>query len=60
MTKKGGIIHVCPQGIPPEDELTAEQKLALQKKRILFISSQPSGSRLNKKESTGCNEYVLR
>ena len=37
-------------------KLTAEQKLALQKKRILFISSQPSGSRLNKKVATDTDE----
>ncbi len=58
--KKRRVIHVCPQGIPPEDDLTAEQKLALQGKRLLFISPQPSGSRLNKKVATWCNEYVLR
>lgn len=60
LAKKRRVIHVCPQGIPPEEELTADQKLALQEKRILFISPQPSGSRLNKKVATWCNEYVLR
>ncbi len=33
---------------------------ALAKKRLVFISPQPSGSRLNKKVATWCNEYVLR
>lgn len=58
--KKRNIIHVCPQGIPRETELSAEQKLALEEKRLLFISPQANGSPLNKKVATWCNEYVLR
>ena len=60
LMKKQSIIHVCPQGIPPEQELSPEQKLALAEHRLLFISPQPTGSRLNKKVATWCNEYVLR
>lgn len=60
ITKKQCIIHVCPQGIPTEQELTPEQLQALAENRILFLSPQPSGSRLNKQVATWCNEYVLR
>ena len=60
LTKKQSIIHVCPQGIPQEPELTAEQLQALAERRILFLSPQPSGSKLNKQVATWCNEYVLR
>ena len=60
LMKKQSIIHVCPQGIPLEQELTPEQQLALAERRLLFISPQPSGSTLNKKVATWCNEYLLR
>ena len=60
LTKKHRIIHVCPQGIPPRQELTPEQQQALAENRLLLLSPQPSGSRLNKKVATWCNEYVLR
>ncbi len=58
LAKKRPIIHICPQGIPTE--LSAEQHQALIENRLLFLSPQPSGSRLNKKVATWCNEYVLR
>lgn len=58
LAKKRPIIHVCPQGIPTK--LSAEQHQALIENRLLFLSPQPSGSRLNKKVATLCNEYVLR
>ena len=60
LMKKQSIIHVCPQGIPHACELTPLQQLALEEKRLLFISPQPGGSALNKKAATWCNEYVLR
>ena len=60
LAKKRSIIHVCPQGIPTEQELTPEQLQALTENRLLFLSPQPSGSRLNKQVATWCNEYVLR
>ena len=60
LTGNQSIIHVCPQGIPTEQELTPEQLQALAENRILFLSPQPSGSRLNKQVATWCNEYVLR
>ena len=60
LAKKRSIIHVCPQGIPTEQELPPEQLQALTENRILFLSPQPSGSRLNKQVATWCNEYVLR
>ncbi len=58
LAKKRRIIHVCPQGIPLD--LSPAQKLALQENRLLFLSTQPTGSRLNKQVSTWCNEYMLR
>lgn len=60
LAKKRSIIHVCPQGIPTEQEFTPEQQQALVEKRILFLSPQPQGSKLNKQVATWCNEYVLR
>lgn len=60
LAKKRRIIHVCPQGIPHEHELTPEQLLALAEQRLLLISPQQRGSALNKKVATWCNEYVLR
>ena len=60
LMKKQSIIHVCPRGIPLEHELSPEQQLALAEQRLLFISPQPSGSKLNKKVATWCNEYLLR
>ena len=59
LTKKQSIIHVCPQGIPTEQELSPEQQQALAERRLLFLSPQPSGSKLNKQVATWCNEYVL-
>ena len=60
LAKKRPIIQVIPQGIPYENELSPELQLALKEKRALLISPQPTGSRLNKKVATWCNEYVLK
>ena len=60
LAKKRCIIHVCPQGIPTKQELTPEQLQALAENRLLLLSPQPSGSKLNKQVATWCNEYVLR
>lgn len=60
LARKRRIIHVCPQGIPAEESLSAEQRLALEERRLLLISPQPGGSKMNKKVATWCNEYVLR
>ncbi len=60
LAKKRSIIHVCPQGIPTEQEFTPEQQQALVEKRLLFLSPQPQVSKLNKQVATWCNEYVLR
>lgn len=54
------IIQVVPQGIPPINELEPKLAAACQAGIALIISPQPSGSRLNKKVATWCNEYVLR
>ena len=60
LAEKRRIIHVCPQGIPAVESLSAEQQLAMAENRLLLISPQPGGSLLNKKVATWCNEYVLR
>ena len=60
LAQKQRIIHVCPQGIPAVEDLSAAQRLALEENRLLFISPQPGGGVLNKKVATWCNEYVLR
>ena len=48
------------QGIPPESDLPPALLAACRAGRALLLSPQPSGSRLNKKVATWCNEYVLR
>ena len=53
-------IHVCAQGIPAVESLSAEQQIDFEEKRLLLISPQPGASTLNKKVATLCNEYVLR
>ena len=60
LARKQRIIHVCPQGVPRVEELSAGQRLALEEKRLLFISPQQHGGGLNKKVAAWCNEYVLR
>ena len=60
LSKGKRIIQVIPQGIPPESELSPELATACREGRALLLSPQQSGSRLNKKVATWCNEYVLR
>ena len=60
LSKGKRIIQVIPQGIPPESELSPELAAACREGRALLLSPQQSGSRLNKKVATWCNEYVLR
>ena len=60
LSKGKRIIQVIPQGIPPEGELSPELAAACREGRALLLSPQQSGSRLNKKVATWCNEYVLR
>ncbi len=60
LAKNRRIIQVVPQGIPSEAELPQELVAACKAGNALLISPQPSGSTLNKKVATWCNEYVLR
>ena len=60
LAKGRPVIQAFPQGIPPESELSPELRAALREGRALLISPQATGSRLNKKVATWCNEYVLR
>ena len=59
LAKGRSVIQVVPQGIPLESEMSPELSAACREGRALLISPQPSGSRLNKKVATWCNEYVL-
>ena len=60
LAKGKRLIAVFPQGIPPENELSPELLASCRAGRALLLSPQPSGSSLNKKIATWCNEYVLR
>lgn len=60
LAKNRRIIQVVPQGIPSKAELPQELVAACKAGNALLISPQPSGSTLNKKVATWCNEYVLR
>lgn len=60
LAKGRSAIKVVPQGLPLESELSNDLLAALAEGRILFISPQRPGSRLNKKVAAWCNEYVLR
>lgn len=53
------VIALLPGGIPPEGELPTDFAVACREGRALLLSPQPSGSALNKKAATWCNEYVL-
>lgn len=60
LAKGRRVIQVIPQGIPHESEMLPELLAACREGRALVISPQVSGSRLNKKVATWCNEYVIR
>ncbi len=60
LAKGKRVIQVIPQGLPSESELSPELAAACREGRALLLSPQPSGSRLDKKVATWCNEYVLR
>lgn len=60
LAKGKPIIMVVPGGIPSAAEISPELAKALDEDRALLISPQSTGSRLNKKVATWCNEYVLR
>ena len=60
LAKGRRVIQVIPQGIPRESDLSSTLLAACREGRALLLSPQPSGSRLNKKVATWCNEYVLR
>ena len=60
LAKGRSVIQVIPQGIPPESDLPPALLAACRAGRALLLSPQSSGSRLNKKVATWCNEYVLR
>jgi len=60
LAKGRRVVQVAPAGIPAESELSPELLAAVRAGRALIVSPQPTGSRLNKKVATWCNEYVLR
>ena len=60
LAKRKPFIAVFPGGIPQESELSPALAAAVREGRALLVSPQPSGSRLNKKIATWCNEFLLR
>ena len=54
------VIKVYPGGIPAEEELPSDLKLALGENRALLLSPVETGTGLNKQRANWCNEYVLR
>ena len=53
------VIQVIPQ-IPRESESPRDLLADCRNGRALLLSPQPTGSHLNKKVATWCNEYVQR
>lgn len=60
LAAKRSVIKVFPGGIPTENELPGDLKLALDEKRALLLSPVETGTGLNKQRANWCNEYVLR
>ena len=60
LAKKRPLIAVFPAGIPAESALELILAAAIREGWALAVSPQASGSRLNKKIATWCNEFLLR
>ena len=60
LAKKRPLVAVFPAGIPAEKELMPELAMAIREGWALAVSPQASGSRLNKKIATWCNEFLLK
>ena len=60
LAAKRFVIKVYPGGIPAEEELPRDLKLALNENRALLLSPVETSTGLNKQRANWCNEYVLR
>ena len=60
LAKKKALVAVFPAGIPLQSEMAMPLKTAIDEGWVLAISPQPTGSRLNKKIATWCNEFLLK
>ena len=60
LAKKRPLVAVFPGGIPTEGELAPALAAAIREGWVLAVSPQVSGSRLNKKIATWCNEFLLK
>ena len=60
LAKRRPLIAVFPAGIPGDGELVPGLAAAIREGWALAVSPQPTGSRLNKKIATWCNEFLLK
>ena len=60
LAKRRPLVAVFPAGIPGERELDPRLAAAIREGWALAVSPQVSGSRLNKKIATWCNEFLLK
>ena len=60
LAKRRPLVAVFPAGIPAEGELEPTLAAAIREGWALAVSPQASGSRLNKKIATWCNEFLLK
>ena len=60
LAKRRPLVAVFPAGIPGERELDPRLAAAIREGWALAVSPQVPGSRLNKKITTWCNEFLLR
>ena len=60
LAKRRPLIAVFPAGIPGDGELAPGLAAAIREGWALAVSPQPTGSRLNKKIATWCNEFLLK
>ena len=60
LAKKRPLVAVFPAGIPEEGEMAAGLASAIHEGWALAVSPQATGSRLNKKIATWCNEFLIK
>jgi len=60
LAKKRPLVAVFPAGIPEESEMVAGLASAIREGWALAVSPQATGSRLNKKIATWCNEFLVK
>ena len=60
LAKKRPLVAVFPAGIPEDSEMVAGLASAIREGWALAVSPQATGSRLNKKIATWCNEFLIK